>query len=43
MIHADILGRHGKIGSHVQMRDGVNLEGSKRRYPLGENLIEPKP
>jgi hypothetical protein len=38
--------REGTELPHVdvhRMRDGVNLEGSKRRYPLGENLIEPKP
>jgi len=37
--------REGTELPHVdvhRIRDGVNLEGPKRRYPLGENLIEPK-
>ncbi len=26
-----------------RMKDGVNLEKVKRRYPLGDNLIEEQP
>jgi hypothetical protein len=38
--------RQGVELPHVdvhRMREGANLEGSKRRYPLGESLTKPNP